>query len=80
MGPVCNLRKLCRALSVALWRSAILRHRIAASRDHVAVFSGLDECMTVADVGANRGQFSVAVRYVHRQVRGLWLSSHFQGR
>lgn len=64
MGPVGKLRKLCRVLSVAPWRGAFLRHRVAASSEHVAALSGLGGCRTVVDIGANRGQFSLAVRYV----------------
>lgn len=42
--------------------SAIWRYSVAASIEHTAVLRSLD-CQTMVDIGANRGQFSLAARH-----------------
>jgi FkbM family methyltransferase len=53
-------RKLAQLLPVAAYRRG-LRHGIAAAIEHVALLKTVD-CATVVDVGANVGQFTLAVR------------------
>ena len=43
------------------YRSALLRHKVAAGVEHERVLNGLG-CRSVVDVGANRGQFSLVAR------------------
>ncbi|BBY28618.1 FkbM family methyltransferase [Mycolicibacterium sediminis] len=50
--------KLAAILRVPTFRSALLRHRVAAAVEHTRVLGDLD-LRTVIDVGANRGQFSL---------------------
>lgn len=45
-----------------LWYKA-LRLGVAANVEHAAVLRGLD-CLTVVDVGANRGQFALVSRHI----------------
>jgi FkbM family methyltransferase len=53
--------KLLRLLGNRGFRSALMRHRVAAAAEHRRALSQL-ECATVVDIGANRGQFALAVR------------------
>jgi FkbM family methyltransferase len=63
-----RLRKLA-AISVRpSYRGAFLRHGVAPAIEHEAVLSGLDFDF-VADVGANRGQFSLVCRHVRPKAR-----------
>jgi FkbM family methyltransferase len=55
------MTKLLRLLHAGSYRSAILRHRVAASVEHERALRLL-ACRTVVDVGANRGQFSLLAR------------------
>lgn len=61
------INKFCKALRVAstlhplLCRS--LAHGVAASTEHFDVLHSLGSIDTVVDLGANRGQFSLAARY-----------------
>jgi FkbM family methyltransferase len=53
-------------LSIVLTPSLLaklIRFRVAAAIDHTDVLTQLDGCITVVDVGANRGQFSLAARH-----------------
>ena len=47
-----------------MFRHALLRHRVAAGVEHLGVLKQLPEVATVVDVGANRGQFALAVSAV----------------
>lgn len=49
-------------------RAALLRHGVAASIEHDSVLSSLSFTFVV-DVGANRGQFSLAARHFHPSAR-----------
>ena len=53
--------KLLRLLVAGSYRSAIIRHRVAAAVEHERALAGL-ACRTVIDVGANRGQFALVAR------------------
>jgi FkbM family methyltransferase len=53
-----------------LYRSALLRHQVAASTEHDPVLRTLD-CKTVVDIGANRGQFALAARWAFPSARIL---------
>jgi FkbM family methyltransferase len=53
-----RMAKLFAILKVAPYRTALLRHGVAAVVEHEAVLGSL-ELRTVVDVGANRGQFSL---------------------
>ena len=54
-------RKLLKLLRVASYRSA-LRHGVAASIEHSEILAR-ESFATLIDVGANRGQFSLAARH-----------------
>ncbi|MGE3297370.1 MAG: FkbM family methyltransferase [Porticoccaceae bacterium] len=56
-------RKLAGILAVPAWRAALLRHRVAAGVEHARVLRNLGPARTVVDIGANRGQFALAVRH-----------------
>lgn len=53
-----RVSKLLKILRVAPYRTALLRHGVAAAVEHAAVL-GPFQFRTVVDVGANRGQFSL---------------------
>ena len=55
-------RKLAVVLTNRIWREALRKHRVAAGVEHVSVLSQLGLCEAVVDIGANRGQFALAVR------------------
>jgi len=63
-----NLIDRCRKLGVLVtscdlqWLRA-LRFGIAAGVEHEQVLRNLDKILTVVDIGANRGQFALAVRH-----------------
>ena len=60
-----NLRKfskLIACLRVPSYRSVLVRHRVAAGIEHEPVLRNLN-CLTVVDIGANRGQFALAARH-----------------
>jgi len=52
--------KLYRCLTDPLFRRALLSHGVAAASEHRHVLG--EDLTTVVDIGANRGQFSLAVR------------------
>jgi FkbM family methyltransferase len=54
-------RKVIAALRFPLTRRALLRHRVLAAFEHRYPLT-LERFMTIVDVGANRGQFSLAAR------------------
>ena len=67
-------RKLAGILVVPAWRAALRRHRVAAGVEHARVLRNLGPVATVVDIGANRGQFALAVRHcfpagAHRLLR-----------
>ena len=65
------MRKLGKALVLLgrpANRSALIRFRVAASTEHDAVLSASPVDLVV-DVGANRGQFSLAARHFHPEAR-----------
>lgn len=53
-----RITKLRSILKVRPYRTALLRHRVAAAVEHGAALGSL-ELQTVVDIGANRGQFSL---------------------
>ena len=63
-----RLRKLAAIAVRSSYRGAFLRHGVAPAIEHEAVLRGLDFDF-VADVGANRGQFSLVCRHVRPQAR-----------
>lgn len=54
--------KLARVVSVPVWREALRRHRVAAGVEHARILHKLGPARMVVDIGANRGQFALAVR------------------
>ncbi|MGE5490057.1 MAG: FkbM family methyltransferase [Actinomycetota bacterium] len=61
MNPILNrLDKLLQALLSPRLLGALLRHRVLAGAEHRRVLSR--QLNTVVDIGANRGQFSLAAR------------------
>ena len=61
--------KLARILPVPLWRSALMRHRVAAAVEHAGVLRRMPNLRTIVDVGANRGQFALAARRFHPEAQ-----------
>ena len=57
-----KLGKVFRALSIRTTRLALLRHGVAAALEHQGALQKLGS-RTVIDIGANRGQFALAVRH-----------------
>jgi FkbM family methyltransferase len=60
--------KLVMCLSNPRYARALIRHRVAAGIEHESVLLNLN-CLTVVDVGANRGQFALAARRCLPQAR-----------
>lgn len=60
-----KVRKLFRVLTSRnmLWLKALLRFRVAPSTEHLTVLRNL-QVDTFIDIGANRGQFSLAATYM----------------
>ena len=63
-----RLRKLAAIAARSSYRGAFLRHGVAPAIEHEAVLRGLGFDF-VADVGANRGQFSLVCRRMKPQAR-----------
>lgn len=57
-----KLRKLLLCASSPTTIRPLLAFRVAAATEHRAVLRQMPNCRTVIDVGANRGQFALAVR------------------
>jgi len=57
-----RIAKLIGCLMNPVFRRAIVAHRVAAGIEHRRVLRQLAFVRTVIDIGANRGQFSLAVR------------------
>ena len=55
--------KLIRILRVPTWRRSLFRERVAAGAEHGGVLRTLPAFRTIIDVGANRGQFTLAARH-----------------
>lgn len=66
-----RLRKLRFALTDPGSRRALVRHRVLVAADHVGALRQLGPLGTVLDIGANRGQFALAVRAVWPEARVL---------
>ena len=66
---IAKAAKLLRILRAGDWRAALRRHRVAAGVEHAVVLRQLDSCRAVVDIGANRGQFALAVRHVFPDAR-----------
>ena len=59
---ICKMIKALKVLSLGgSVATAMLRHGVAASVEHVSVLPGM-ACRTVVDIGANRGQFTLISR------------------
>lgn len=61
--------KLLNILKVRSWRGALLHHRVAAGVEHAPVLRNLGPVRMVVDIGANRGQFALAVRHCSKKAR-----------
>ena len=68
-GWPAKARKLAGILGVPAWRDALLYHCVAAGVEHAVVLRNLGLLRTVVDIGANRGQFALAVRHLFSQAR-----------
>ena len=64
MRMMTQLRKLHGIARRAELLRALLRWNVAAGVEHFRVLYSLSGCSTVVDIGANRGQFSLAARSV----------------
>jgi FkbM family methyltransferase len=60
--------KLAAILKLPYFRTKLFRHRVAAGVEHERFLSGLD-CLTVVDIGANRGQFALVARQCQPKAR-----------
>ena len=56
-----RLQKAVKLFAKPLFARSLLRHRIAAAVEHVEAI-GLSQAGTLIDIGANKGQFSLAFR------------------
>jgi FkbM family methyltransferase len=63
MGVVSKMRKAITLVSCFTFSSAVLRHGIAAAVEHLDAIA-LTNAATLIDIGANKGQFSLAFRVV----------------
>lgn len=61
MRLIAKARKLVRLLSTRQYRHPLLRHGVAAAVEHENLLRKLN-CATIIDIGANRGQFSLAAQ------------------
>lgn len=60
---VVKASKILQILRVPAWRRALLGQRVAAGVEHAGALRALPMLRTIVDVGANRGQFSLAARH-----------------
>lgn len=60
MNTKARILKLCKCLIDPVFLSALIVHRVAAASEHRCVITS--DLATIVDIGANRGQFSLAVR------------------
>ena len=67
-GALRKAGKLLRLLGMRGAPTALLRHGVAATTEHGA-FLGSRPFRTILDVGANRGQFSLAARHFNSSAR-----------
>lgn len=67
MGSMIRWIKLARVLQSWRLTRVLLRHRVLAGADHRRVLAG--GFASVVDIGANRGQFALAVRHWSPQAR-----------
>ncbi len=63
-----KFRKLLKLMAVGRWRRAVLTHGVAATIEHHALLRAR-KFDTIVDVGANRGQFSLAARHWQSDAR-----------
>lgn len=56
--------KFLRIMRSRMLRRALCEYHVAAGVEHLCVLSQLPACTTVIDIGANRGQFALAVRHL----------------
>jgi FkbM family methyltransferase len=64
-SPIRRVTKLLSIVTTPSLLSKLLRFRVVAGIDHAEVLSQLAGCKTIIDIGANRGQFSLAARHLH---------------
>lgn len=64
-----RVRKVLAVLSVRSWRKAVMRQRVVAGAEHLAILKNLNDVRTVVDIGANRGQFALVARYCYPRAR-----------
>jgi len=62
-----KLAKLLAVLRVAAWRRALLRHGVAAGVEHMGALGTLGHVNSVVDIGAHKGQFSLAARQMFEE-------------
>jgi FkbM family methyltransferase len=67
-GIVNKILKISRALQHKNTAKALLYHRVAGAMEHKNALRNL-RCLTVVDVGANRGQFALAARECYPEAR-----------
>ena len=69
-----RLNKILRAISSTRFLGALFFHRVLAGVEHRRVI--VADLATVVDIGANRGQFSLAVRGYARKARVIAFEPH----
>ncbi len=57
-----KLKKLLILLTFPTWRWVLIRHGVAAAVEHKYFLKNVGSVATIIDIGANRGQFALAIR------------------
>ena len=60
-----KIKKLCLILFSPKLFYQLIKYGVAASTENFKALKTISECETVFDIGANRGQFSIAVKYFY---------------
>ena len=69
MVSIAKCRKLLGIVRRKKFVSALTQWNVAAGVEHMPLLESLRGCVTVVDLGANRGQFALVARYVLPEAR-----------
>jgi FkbM family methyltransferase len=61
--------KFVSILRVPVWRDALRRYHVASGVEHLSVLRNLGDILTIIDIGANRGQFTLVARHCFPQAQ-----------
>ncbi|WP_424938727.1 FkbM family methyltransferase [Algiphilus sp.] len=67
-----KITKFIEILTVGKFRKQLLLKGVAAGVEHIPVLRSIKPIDFVVDVGANRGQFSIAARYIFPEARFIY--------